>query len=112
MKKTPLRKCVGCGQMKDKEALIRITRDENGLLTIDVSGKKPGRGAYICKSAECLEKARRGKGLERSFKKGLAAEVYESLKIKLTGGAPFAEEKSIRAGETAQHWNEGRSRKT
>jgi predicted RNA-binding protein YlxR (DUF448 family) len=114
MKKTPLRRCVGCGQMKDKKELIRIT-NENGIFTIDDAGKTPGRGAYVCKNAECLEKARRGKGLERSFKaskKGPAAEIYESLQSKLTGGVLFAEKKSIRTCKTTQHWNEGYSGKT
>ena len=72
-RKIPLRKCTGCQEMKNKKELIRIVRSDEGA----------GRGAYICPSAECLEKARKSKGLERSFKSSVPAEVYEKLREEL-----------------------------
>ena len=62
-KKTPMRKCVGCGEMKPKKELIRIVTDPEGNVSVDPTGKKAGRGAYICKSSECLKKAGKSKKL-------------------------------------------------
>ena len=78
-KKIPMRKCVGCGEMKMKKELMRILRTENGEFVVDAEGKKNGRGAYICRSAECFRKAVRNKGLERSFKQEIPQEVYDRL---------------------------------
>ena len=78
-RKIPLRKCTGCQEMKDKRELIRIVRNDEGVFSLDATGKKPGRGAYICKSEECLNKAKKSKGLERSFKTAVPEEVYLSL---------------------------------
>lgn len=78
-RKIPLRKCVGCGEMKPKKELIRVLRTEDGEFILDISGKKNGRGAYICNSKECFGKAVKSKGLERSFKQAIPAEVYERL---------------------------------
>ncbi len=78
-KKTPRRQCVGCGEMKDKKELIRILRTPEGEFTLDLTGRKNGRGAYLCRSAECLKKAEKNKGLERSFKMTIPKEVYEAL---------------------------------
>ncbi len=78
-RKIPLRKCVGCGEMKPKKELIRVLRTEDGEFVLDISGKKNGRGAYICNSKECFGKAVKSKGLERSFKQAIPAEVYERL---------------------------------
>ena len=79
-KKIPLRQCVGCGKMKSKKEMLRIlkTADTNEIV-LDVSGKKNGRGAYICRNRDCLMKAIRNKGLERSIKTGIPQEVYLSL---------------------------------
>lgn len=79
-KKIPLRQCVGCGEMKSKKDMLRIlkTADTNEIV-LDVSGKKNGRGAYICRNRDCLMKAMRNKGLERSIKTGIPQEVYLSL---------------------------------
>ena len=74
-KKIPLRQCVGCGEMKSKKEMMRVLKTAEGPIVLDVTGKKNGRGAYLCLSEECLKKARKNKGLERSFKE----EVYESL---------------------------------
>ena len=78
-KKIPMRMCIGCGEMKNKKDLIRVLKDTEGLISIDVTGRKNGRGAYICPSVDCLKKAVKGKGLERSFKMAIPKEVYESL---------------------------------
>ncbi len=82
-RKIPLRKCTGCQEMKNKKELIRIVRDDEGNYSIDYTGKKAGRGAYICADTECLEKAKKSKGLERSFKMAVPNEVYEQLREEL-----------------------------
>lgn len=82
-RKTPLRKCTGCQEMKDKKMLIRIVRDAEGNFSIDESGKKAGRGAYVCLDSECLSKAHKSKGLECSFKSSVPSDVYEKLKAEL-----------------------------
>jgi uncharacterized protein len=79
MKKIPMRQCVGCGEMKDKKEMMRVLKSAEGPILLDMTGKKNGRGAYLCKSAECLQKARKNKGLERSFKMSIPQEVYEEL---------------------------------
>jgi len=84
-RKTPLRECAGCGEMKNKRELIRIVRNKDGEFSIDTTGKKAGRGAYICPNAECLQKAQKHKGLERSFKQAVPASVFEQLKVELDG---------------------------
>lgn len=78
-KKIPLRQCVGCGEMKSKKEMMRVLKTAEGPIVLDVTGKKNGRGAYLCLSEECLKKARKNKGLERSFKMSIPEEVYESL---------------------------------
>lgn len=78
-KKIPLRQCVGCNEMKNKKEMFRILKTQEEGIILDVGGKKNGRGAYICKSTECLMKARKSKGLERSFKMAISDEVYEGL---------------------------------
>lgn len=78
-KKVPLRQCVGCGEMKGKKEMMRVLRTAEGDICLDTTGKKNGRGAYLCKSGECLKMARRNKGLERSFKMSIPNEVYDSL---------------------------------
>lgn len=78
-KKIPVRQCLGCQEMTAKQDLIRIVRDNEGNFAIDVTGKMNGRGAYICRKPECLKKAIKNKGLERSFKQGIPEMVYERL---------------------------------
>ena len=78
-KKVPMRKCVGCQEMKSKKEMLRVIRTREGEFLLDATGKKNGRGAYICPSSECLSKAIRQKGLERSFKQAIPQEVYEML---------------------------------
>lgn len=78
-KKIPLRQCIGCGEMKSKKDMMRVLRTAEDEICLDITGKKNGRGAYVCKSRECLKLARRNKGLERSFKMGIPSEVYDTL---------------------------------
>ena len=78
-KSKPQRKCVGCNEMKDKSQLIRIAKISDDEFVFDKTGKQNGRGAYICKSKECLEKAFRNKGFERSFKCKISTEIYNGL---------------------------------
>ena len=78
-KKVPQRQCIGCREMKNKRDLIRVLKTTDGQITIDATGRKNGRGAYLCPSMDCFKKAVKGKGLERSFKMAIPKEVYESL---------------------------------
>jgi len=82
-KKIPLRQCVGCGEMKAKKELIRIIKAEDEVL-LDATGRKNGRGAYICANPQCLQKARKSKGLERSLKVAIPPSVYESLEREMS----------------------------
>ena len=81
-----IRKCIGCMEMKNKNELIRITRTNNTEFSLDLTGKMPGRGAYVCQNLDCLEKAHRKKGLERSFKQAIPDFVYNSLREALKNG--------------------------
>ena len=78
-KKIPLRQCVGCGNMMNKKEMIRVLKTPEGPIVLDFTGKKNGRGAYLCRQEECLQKARKNKGLERSFKMAIQNEVYDEL---------------------------------
>ena len=78
-KKIPMRKCVGCQEMKEKKSLIRVVKTAEGDIILDDTGKKNGRGAYICKSIECLKKAKKTKALERSLGVSVSEQVYEEL---------------------------------
>ena len=82
-RKIPLRKCTGCQEMKNKKELIRIVRTEEGQFFLDTTGKKAGRGAYICPNIECLKKAEKIKGLEKSFKSPVPKEVYRELEAQI-----------------------------
>ena len=79
-RKIPLRVCIGCGQEKDKREMLRVIRDSDNQISLDVTGKKNGRGAYVCKNGECLKKAISTKGLEKSLKTQIPDEVYTKLK--------------------------------
>ena len=94
-KKIPLRKCSGCGEMKPKQELIRVVRapnvkDEEGVvlrqgeLSLDLTGKKPGRGAYVCRNLACLQAARKARRLERAFSCKIPEELYDALEKELT----------------------------
>ncbi len=80
MKKIPIRTCIGCSEAKPKKELIRIVKTTDGDVVIDLTGKKNGRGAYICPSIGCLEKAIKAKRLSRAFEMPIENELYELLK--------------------------------
>lgn len=82
-RKIPLRKCTGCGEMRSKKELIRVLKTAENEIIIDATGKKNGRGAYLCYSRECFEKAVKSRGLERSLKMSIPKEVYERLREEL-----------------------------
>ncbi len=78
-KKIPMRMCLGCGEMKPKRELIRVVKSKDGDISLDLTGKKSGRGAYICKSVECFEKARKARKFERSFSCMISEDIYNSM---------------------------------
>ena len=78
-KKIPQRQCVGCRTMFDKKALIRVVRTPEGEILLDLTGKKSGRGAYVCSNSECLKKARRSRALERALEVAIPDHVYDTL---------------------------------
>ncbi len=82
-KKIPMRKCVGCQEMKNKKEMLRILKTSENEFVLDATGRKNGRGAYLCFSTDCLKKAIKNKGLERSFKQTIPEEVYQSLEKEL-----------------------------
>ena len=84
-KKVPMRKCVGCQEMKIKKEMIRVIRTAENEFVLDATGKKNGRGAYLCPDRECLKKAVKSRGLERSFKQAIPEAVYESLEKEMVG---------------------------
>lgn len=82
-KKIPMRMCLGCGEMRPKRELIRVVKSKEGDISLDLSGKKSGRGAYICKSVECFEKARKARKFERSFSCMISEDIYNSMEGEL-----------------------------
>ena len=80
MKKQPQRTCMGCNQKKNKKELIRIVKNKNNEISVDRTGKKEGRGAYICDDVNCLEKVIKSKRLERVLEIPISKEIYESLR--------------------------------
>ena len=78
-KKVPVRRCVGCNTQKPKKELVRIVRSAEGAITVDLTGKMPGRGAYLCRSTQCLAKARKAKRLERTFEVPIPDGIYDRL---------------------------------
>ncbi len=85
MKKIPMRQCLGCREMKPKRELIRVVRSPEGAVSLDLRGKAPGRGAYVCPRAECLKKAVRSKALDRSLRAAIPPEVMDALVLQLEG---------------------------
>ncbi len=79
-KKIPMRKCIGCNEMKEKKQLIRIVRNNEGVINIDRVGKMPGRGAYICNDVKCFDAAVKARRLEKAFKAKLPDDIYPSLR--------------------------------
>ena len=79
VKKIPMRMCTGCGEMFDKRTLVRVVKSPEGEISLDLTGKKSGRGAYVCKNAECLKKARKKKAFERAFGVQIEDAIYEKM---------------------------------
>ena len=84
VKKIPPRRCTGCGEHFEKQALVRIVRSPLGEITLDATGKKPGRGAYICKNAVCLQKAQKARRIEQALGAPISEEIFEALKGELS----------------------------
>lgn len=82
-KRVPLRMCTGCGEMKPKKELVRVVKPPKGDICIDRTGKKAGRGAYVCPSPECLKKARKNRRIERSFQCRIPDEIYDAMEAEL-----------------------------
>lgn len=85
VKKVPMRRCVGCKEMKEKKALIRIVRSNEGEISADPTGRKNGRGAYLCKDMACFEKARKAKALNREFEADIPEQVYDDVRQQMEG---------------------------
>lgn len=85
-KKIPMRMCIGCGEMKPKKELIRAVKSPEGEISLDFTGKKSGRGAYICRDIQCLEKARKSRRFEKSFSCKVEDSVYEVMIYELESG--------------------------
>ncbi len=83
VKKIPMRMCLGCGEMKPKKELIRAVKSPEGEISLDLTGKKSGRGAYVCPNAECLRLARKAKRFEKSFECRISDEVYDTMEREL-----------------------------
>lgn len=84
VKKIPMRMCNGCMEMKPKKELIRVVKSPEGEVSVDLTGKKSGRGAYVCKSIECLEKAVKAKRLNRNLETNIDEAIYARLKEEIT----------------------------
>ena len=82
-KKIPMRKCIGCQEMKSKKEMLRILKTDDNEVSLDATGKQNGRGAYLCFSERCLEKAIKSKGIERSLKMAVPQGIYDNLKKEL-----------------------------
>lgn len=78
-KQIPVRQCIGCREMKPKNELVRIIRTPENDICLDKTGKKNGRGAYLCQSRECYDKAVKSKGIERSLKVSIPKEIYDAI---------------------------------
>lgn len=83
-RKIPMRMCTGCGQMKPKKELVRVVKSPQGEIFLDLTGRGPGRGAYVCRDIECLKKARKARRLERAFSCRIPDEVYDRMEEELS----------------------------
>lgn len=83
-KKVPLRKCTGCGEMFDKRTLVRVVKSPDGEISLDLTGKKSGRGAYVCKNIDCLKRARKKRALERAFGVQIEDSVYDRMEEEIS----------------------------
>ena len=85
-KSIPMRKCTGCNEMKPKKELVRVVRSPEGEVSLDFTGKKPGRGAYVCPNSECLKRARKSRALERALDTAIPESVYEEMEKEMANG--------------------------
>ena len=83
-KKIPMRMCTGCGEMKPKRELVRVVKSPEGEVSLELTGKQPGRGAYVCRSADCLRAARKARRFERAFSCRIPDEVYDRMEEELS----------------------------
>ena len=83
-RKIPMRMCVGCGEMKPKKELIRIVKSKEGEISLDLTGKKSGRGAYICGNLKCFQKARKSRRIEKSFSCRISDDIYDEMESELS----------------------------
>ena len=88
-KKVPIRMCTGCSEQKPKKELVRVVKSPDGEISLDLTGKKSGRGAYVCKNIDCLKKARKAKRFERAFSCQIPDEVYERMEREIQGEPPL-----------------------
>ena len=84
VKKIPMRQCLGCNEHKPKSELMRVVRTPEGDVVLDFTGKKSGRGAYVCHSLACLRKARKSKRLEKNLECSISDEVYDSMESEIS----------------------------
>ena len=82
-KKVPLRRCNGCMEMKPKKELVRVVKNKEGEISLDLTGKKAGRGAYVCKNLECMEKARKSRRFEKEFACKISSEIFDIIEEEL-----------------------------
>ena len=85
MKKIPMRQCVGCREMKPKKDLVRVVKSPEGVISLDLRGKAPGRGAYVCRSKECLRRAMKSGALSRGFETAIPPEIFQQLEQQMEG---------------------------
>ena len=78
-----MRMCLGCNEMKPKKELVRVVKSKEGEISLDLTGKKSGRGAYICRNPECLKKARKSRRFEKSFSCRISDEIYDGMEAEL-----------------------------
>ncbi len=83
-RKQPMRMCTGCGEMKEKRELIRVVKSAEGEISLDKTGKKNGRGAYLCHNAECLKKARKAKRIDRAFEVTIPDDIYDRMEEEIS----------------------------
>ena len=101
-----MRQCIGCQEMKSKKEMMRILRTTENEIVLDTTGRKNGRGAYLCKNPECLRKAIKSRGLERSFKMAIPQEVYDRLEKEMEGLADVERDDLLRSCN--ESWKDGK----
>ena len=86
MKRVPLRQCTGCREMRPKGELVRVVKSPEGVVSLDLIGKAPGRGTYVCRDVNCLKRSRKSRALERAFGRPVSEELVEELSAQMEGG--------------------------